>query len=90
MTCGCGEVQSEREKTNGGLAVPTVEQRPDVAGGNKVCVRWMAVERVRESKLDDVTIGGFTLQPKIHNLFLYFPLGRRAEGFGMYGYIYFN
>ena len=79
-----------RENTNDGLAMPAAEQRPDVAGGNKVCVQWLAVERVRESKLDDVTIAGFTLQPKIQNLFLYFPLGRRGEGFSMYGYISFN
>ncbi|KAA0067562.1 pol protein [Cucumis melo var. makuwa] len=42
--------------------MPTAEQRLDVAGGNKVCVQWLAVERVRESKLDDVTIAGKTLR----------------------------
>ncbi|KAE8648450.1 hypothetical protein Csa_007722, partial [Cucumis sativus] len=54
MACGCGEVSSDREKTDDGLAIPATKQRPDVAGSDKVCVQWLAVQRVGESEQDDV------------------------------------
>lgn len=61
-------------KLRGGLALLATEHYPDEVGVNKVCIWWLTVKRVRKSKQDDVTDDGFTLQPKIHNLFLYFPL----------------